>query len=79
MSLGSVLAPDTVEKKGLLRRPKNRKAIDIAAFEGGVEQNMQRKGFFCAVISVLGGRALYMVTSRSGYCSVICTLGFKGC
>uniref|UniRef100_A0A8C3CR54 Centromere protein T n=1 Tax=Cairina moschata TaxID=8855 RepID=A0A8C3CR54_CAIMO len=43
MSLGSVLAPDTVEKKGLLRRPKNRKAIDIAAFEGGVEQNMQRK------------------------------------
>ncbi|XP_032051427.1 centromere protein T isoform X3 [Aythya fuligula] len=43
MSLGSVLAPDTVEKRGLLRRPKNRKAIDIAAFEGGVEQNMQRK------------------------------------
>ncbi|XP_040427268.1 centromere protein T isoform X1 [Cygnus olor] len=43
MSLGSVLAPDTVEKRGLFRRPKNRKAIDIAAFEGGVEQNMQRK------------------------------------
>lgn len=78
MSLGSVLAPDTVEKRGLFRRPKNRKAIDIAAFEGGVEQNMQRKGFFC-VISVMGGRALYMVTSRSGYCSVICILGFKGC
>ncbi|XP_035192906.1 centromere protein T isoform X2 [Oxyura jamaicensis] len=44
MSLGSVLAPDSVEKKGLLRRPKNRKPIDIAAFEGGVEQNLlQRK------------------------------------
>lgn len=40
MSVGSVMAPDTVEKRGLLRRPQNHKAIDIAAFEGGVEQNM---------------------------------------
>ncbi|XP_042677440.1 centromere protein T [Centrocercus urophasianus] len=40
MSVGSVMAPDTVEKRGLQRRPQNRKAIDIAAFEGGVEQNM---------------------------------------
>uniref|UniRef100_A0A669R587 CENP-T/Histone H4 histone fold domain-containing protein n=1 Tax=Phasianus colchicus TaxID=9054 RepID=A0A669R587_PHACC len=40
MSIGSVMAPDTVEKRGLHRRPQNRKAIDIAAFEGGVEQNM---------------------------------------
>ncbi|XP_010716326.2 centromere protein T [Meleagris gallopavo] len=40
MSVGSVMAPDTVEKRGLHRRPQNRKAIDIAAFEGGVEQNM---------------------------------------
>ena len=36
MSVGSVMAPDTVEKRGLHRRPQNRKAIDIAAFEGGV-------------------------------------------
>ncbi|XP_021263705.1 centromere protein T isoform X2 [Numida meleagris] len=44
MSVGSVIAPDTVEKRGLLRRPQNRRAIDIVAFEGGVEQNMlQRK------------------------------------
>ncbi|XP_054054518.1 centromere protein T isoform X4 [Rissa tridactyla] len=47
MSLGSLIPPDTVEKRGLLRRPKNRKAIDMEAFEGGVEQNMlKRKGFF---------------------------------
>ncbi|XP_025890147.1 centromere protein T [Nothoprocta perdicaria] len=44
MSLGSLIPPDTVEKRGLLRRPKKRKAIDVEAFEGGVEQNMlQRK------------------------------------
>ncbi|XP_067158917.1 centromere protein T isoform X1 [Apteryx mantelli] len=44
MSLGSLIPPDTVEKRGLLRRPKNHKAIDMEAFEGGVEQNMlQRK------------------------------------
>ncbi|XP_013225941.2 centromere protein T isoform X1 [Columba livia] len=40
MSLGSLVLPDSVEKRGLLRRPKNRKAIDVEAFEGGVEQNM---------------------------------------
>ncbi|XP_065589436.1 centromere protein T [Cyrtonyx montezumae] len=50
MSVGSLIAPDTVEKRGLLRRPQNRKAIDIAAFEGGVEQNMlQRKAQDCLV------------------------------
>jgi len=57
MSLGSLIPPDTVEKRGLLRRPKNRKAIDMEAFEGGVEQNMlKRKGFFRVVTSALGGR-----------------------
>ncbi|XP_058701752.1 LOW QUALITY PROTEIN: centromere protein T [Poecile atricapillus] len=40
MSVGSLLAPDTVEKRGLLRRPKTRKALDIQLFEGKVEQNM---------------------------------------
>ncbi|XP_064315199.1 centromere protein T isoform X3 [Phalacrocorax carbo] len=43
MSLGSLILPDTVEKRGLLRRPKNRKAIDMEAFEGGVEQNMLKR------------------------------------
>ncbi|GAB0195740.1 centromere protein T [Grus japonensis] len=43
MSLGSLIAPDTVEKRGLLRRPKSRKAIDVEAFEGGVEQNMLKR------------------------------------
>ncbi|KAM6123732.1 centromere protein T [Phoenicopterus ruber ruber] len=43
MSLGSFIPPDTVEKRGLLRRPKNRKAIDMEAFEGGVEQNMLKR------------------------------------
>ncbi|XP_009576614.1 PREDICTED: centromere protein T [Fulmarus glacialis] len=43
MSLGSLIPPDTVEKRGLLRRPKNRKAIDMEAFEGGVEQNMLKR------------------------------------
>ncbi|XP_010581778.1 PREDICTED: centromere protein T isoform X3 [Haliaeetus leucocephalus] len=43
LSLGSLIPPDTVEKRGLLRRPKNRKAIDIEAFEGGVEQNMLKR------------------------------------
>ncbi|XP_037264874.1 centromere protein T isoform X5 [Falco rusticolus] len=43
MSLGTVIPPDTVEKRGLLRRPKNRRAIDIEAFEGGVEQNMLKR------------------------------------
>lgn len=59
MSVGSLLAPDTVEKRGLLRRPRTRRAVDMQAFEGGVEENMLKsKGFFCAVISLLGGRAL---------------------
>uniref|UniRef100_A0A8C5TXM2 Centromere protein T n=1 Tax=Malurus cyaneus samueli TaxID=2593467 RepID=A0A8C5TXM2_9PASS len=40
MSVGSLMAPDPVEKRGLLRRPKNRKAVDVQAFEGGVEQNL---------------------------------------
>ncbi|XP_041314576.1 centromere protein T isoform X4 [Pyrgilauda ruficollis] len=40
MSVGSLLAPDTVEKRGLLRRPKTRRAVDMQAFEGRVEQNM---------------------------------------
>ncbi|XP_075016933.1 centromere protein T isoform X2 [Calonectris borealis] len=43
MSLGSLIPPDTVEQRGLLRRPKNRKAIDMEAFEGGVEQNMLKR------------------------------------
>ncbi|PKU31639.1 centromere protein t [Limosa lapponica baueri] len=43
MSLGSLIPPDTVEKRGLLRRPKYRKAIDMEAFEGGVEQNMLKR------------------------------------
>ncbi|XP_075621372.1 centromere protein T isoform X2 [Balearica regulorum gibbericeps] len=43
MSLGSLIAPDTVEKRGLLRRPKSHKAIDMEAFEGGVEQNMLKR------------------------------------
>lgn len=66
MSVGSVMAPDTVEKRGLHRRPQNRKAIDIAAFEGGVEQNMlQIKGVFYVDTSVLGQGDLYTVTFRS--------------
>ncbi|XP_009976178.1 PREDICTED: centromere protein T, partial [Tauraco erythrolophus] len=43
MSLGSLVSADSVEKRGLLRRPKNRKAIDMEAFEGGVEQNMLKR------------------------------------
>ncbi|XP_068267336.1 centromere protein T isoform X3 [Nyctibius grandis] len=43
MSLGSLIAPDSGEKRGLLRRPKNRKAIDMEAFEGGVEQNLMKR------------------------------------
>lgn len=79
MSVGSVMAPDTIEKRGLQRRPQNRKAIDIAAFEGGVEQNMlQMKGFFCVDTCVLGQRDLYKVTFRSSCWNMDCTLGFKG-
>ncbi|KAM6065108.1 centromere protein T isoform 2-T3 [Theristicus caerulescens] len=43
MSLGSLIPPETIEKRGLLRRPKNRKAIDMEAFEGRVEQNMLKR------------------------------------
>ncbi|XP_010150650.1 PREDICTED: centromere protein T, partial [Eurypyga helias] len=43
MSLGSLIPPETVEKRGLLRRPRNRKAIDMEAFEGRVEQNMLKR------------------------------------
>ncbi|XP_008940083.1 PREDICTED: centromere protein T, partial [Merops nubicus] len=43
MSLGSLIPPDTVEKRGLLRRPKNRRVIDMEAFEGGVEQNILKR------------------------------------
>lgn len=58
MSLGSLIPPDTVEKRGLLRRPKNRKAIDVEAFEGGVEQNMlKRRGLCGGGTSVSAGRA----------------------
>ncbi|XP_009892759.1 PREDICTED: centromere protein T [Charadrius vociferus] len=52
MSLGSLIPPDTIEKRGLLRRPKHRKVIDMEAFEGGVEQNMlKRKAQDCLVDS----------------------------
>lgn len=68
MSVGSLMAPDTVEKRGLLRRPKTRKAVDMQAFEGRVEQNLLKsKGFFCVVTSLLGGRALCKGTFRSSY------------
>uniref|UniRef100_A0A803VTH1 Centromere protein T n=2 Tax=Ficedula albicollis TaxID=59894 RepID=A0A803VTH1_FICAL len=40
MSVGSLLAPDTVEKRGLFRRPKIRRAVDMQEFEGRVEQYM---------------------------------------
>ncbi|KAM6253159.1 LOW QUALITY PROTEIN: centromere protein T [Porphyrio hochstetteri] len=43
MSLDPLVASDTVQKRGLLRRPKNRRAIDMEAFEGGVEQNMLKR------------------------------------
>uniref|UniRef100_A0A8D0GDX2 Uncharacterized protein n=1 Tax=Sphenodon punctatus TaxID=8508 RepID=A0A8D0GDX2_SPHPU len=32
--------PDSIEKRGLVRRPKNRRAVNEEAFEGGVEQNL---------------------------------------
>lgn len=51
MSVGSLMAPDTVEKRGLLRRPKTRKAVDMQAFEGRVEQNLLKsKGFFFVLL-----------------------------
>ncbi|XP_071613342.1 centromere protein T isoform X2 [Heliangelus exortis] len=48
LSVGSLIPPDTVEKRGLARRPRNRKAIDVEAFEGRVEQNiLKRKAQDC--------------------------------
>ncbi|XP_042653425.1 centromere protein T isoform X2 [Tyto alba] len=43
MSLGSLSPSGSVEKRGLLRRPKHRKAIDMEAFESGVEKNMLKR------------------------------------
>ncbi|XP_030327284.1 centromere protein T isoform X2 [Strigops habroptila] len=43
MSPGSLVQPDTVERRGLLRRPKNHKHVDIKAFEDEVEQYMLRR------------------------------------
>ncbi|KAM6409015.1 centromere protein T [Rhynochetos jubatus] len=65
MSLGSLIPPETVEKRGLLRRPRNRKAIDMEAFEGGVEQNMlKRKGQNYLVNSeTVSGMRTAMLTS----------------
>ncbi|XP_065517559.1 centromere protein T isoform X2 [Lathamus discolor] len=43
MSLGSLVKPDTVERRHLHRRPKNRKPVDIKVFEDKVEQDMLRR------------------------------------
>uniref|UniRef100_A0A8C3SSR6 Centromere protein T n=1 Tax=Chelydra serpentina TaxID=8475 RepID=A0A8C3SSR6_CHESE len=40
ISLATPVPPESVEKRGLIRRPKNRKAVNVEAFEGGVEQNL---------------------------------------
>lgn len=59
--MGSLLPADVAEQQGLQRRPKQRRAIDLEAFEAGVEQNMlNRKGLFCLLIlfregGLLGG------------------------
>uniref|UniRef100_A0A674IKL6 Centromere kinetochore component CENP-T N-terminal domain-containing protein n=1 Tax=Terrapene triunguis TaxID=2587831 RepID=A0A674IKL6_9SAUR len=45
ISLATPVPPESVEKRGLIRRPKNRKTVNVEAFEGGVEQNLlQIKG-----------------------------------
>ncbi|XP_074864862.1 centromere protein T [Carettochelys insculpta] len=45
ISLATPVPPESVEKRGLIRRPKNRTAVNVEAFEGGVEQNLlQLKG-----------------------------------
>ncbi|XP_034644463.1 centromere protein T [Trachemys scripta elegans] len=45
ISLATPVPPVSVEKRGLIRRPKNRKTVNVEAFEGGVEQNLlQIKG-----------------------------------
>ncbi|XP_030313654.1 centromere protein T isoform X2 [Calypte anna] len=43
LSVGSLNPPDTVEKRGLARRPRNRRAIDVEAFEGRVEQSILKR------------------------------------
>ncbi|KAH1181634.1 centromere protein T [Mauremys mutica] len=40
LSLATPVPPESVEKRGLIRRPKNRKTVNVEAFEGGVEQNL---------------------------------------
>uniref|UniRef100_A0A674JQ73 Centromere protein T n=2 Tax=Terrapene triunguis TaxID=2587831 RepID=A0A674JQ73_9SAUR len=40
ISLATPVPPESVEKRGLIRRPKNRKTVNVEAFEGGVEQNL---------------------------------------
>lgn len=55
----SFATPEPVEdagKKGLIRRPKNYRGVDVKAFEGGVEQNLlQIKGCeFAGVLSCPG-------------------------
>ncbi|XP_067409147.1 centromere protein T [Emydura macquarii macquarii] len=45
ISLATPVPPESIEKRGLIRRPKNRKAVNVEAFEGGVEENLlQIKG-----------------------------------
>uniref|UniRef100_A0A8C8REW0 Centromere kinetochore component CENP-T N-terminal domain-containing protein n=1 Tax=Pelusios castaneus TaxID=367368 RepID=A0A8C8REW0_9SAUR len=45
LSLSTPVPPESVEKRGLIRRPKNRKAVNVEVFEGGVEENLlQMKG-----------------------------------
>ncbi|XP_075796640.1 centromere protein T isoform X2 [Pelodiscus sinensis] len=45
ISLATPVPPESVEKRGLIRRPKNRRAVNVEAFEGGVEQHLlQMKG-----------------------------------
>ncbi|KYO36978.1 centromere protein T isoform X2 [Alligator mississippiensis] len=39
-SFSTPVPPNTIEKRGLLRRPKNRKTVNVDSFEGGVEQNL---------------------------------------
>ncbi|XP_068022653.1 centromere protein T [Melanerpes formicivorus] len=55
VSVGSLVPADLAEEQGLQRRPKQRRAIDLEAFEAGVEQNMlNRKAQSHLVDSQLG-------------------------
>ncbi|XP_054253165.1 centromere protein T [Indicator indicator] len=55
VSVGSLVPVDLAEEQGLQRRPKQRRAIDLEAFEAGVEQNMlNRKAQSHLVDSQLG-------------------------